>query len=169
VGEQPDWWQPPADAPKTVRKLSTIPSRCLGVVLASIAATSATAQVPKECRANYGEVDLCAAARTISDDIAPTLPVRLAGDMSLTTITATGRRIIMSATWGLTDGQFREQLTIRHITAEQFAAHLDRLTKRLACTSKPEAAFVTLGGEIEYHYVASDGYVIAAPVITTCR
>jgi hypothetical protein len=89
--------------------------------------------------------------------------------MSLTTITATGRRIIMSATWELTEALFREQLTIRHITTEHFAAHLERLTKRLACTSKPEAAFVTLGGEIEYHYVASDGFAIAAPVITTCR
>jgi hypothetical protein len=139
------------------------------MVLASIAATSATAQVSKECRANYGEVDLCAAARTIRDHIAPTLPVRLAADMSLATITATGRRIVMSATWGLTEAQFREQLTIRHITAEQFAAHLQRLTKRLACSSKPEAAFVTLGGEIEYRYVASDGFAIAAPLIVSCR
>jgi hypothetical protein len=113
------------------------------------ASASALAQVPEGCRANYGEIDLCGAARTITDHIAPTLPVRLAADMHLTTITATGRRIIMSATWGLTEAQFREQLTTRHITAEQFAAHLERLTKRLACSSKPEAAFVTLGGEIE--------------------
>jgi hypothetical protein len=70
--------------------------------------------------------------------------------MNVTTITATGRRINMSATWGLTEAQYREQLTIRKITAEQFTAHLQRLTKRLACTSKPEAACVTPGGAIEY-------------------
>jgi DNA-binding CsgD family transcriptional regulator len=114
-------------------------------------------------------MDLCAAARTIRDHVAPNLPARLAADMSLTTITATGRRIIMSATWGLTEAQYREQLKIRHISEEQFAAHLQRLTTRLACSSKPEAAFVTLGGEIEYHYVASDGYPIAAPVVRACR
>jgi hypothetical protein len=90
----------------------------------------ALAQVPDECRANYGDVDLCAAARTIRDHVAPKLPARLAADMNLTMISATGRRVIMSATWGLTEAQFSEQLTIRHITAEQFAAHLERLTKR---------------------------------------
>jgi hypothetical protein len=132
-------------------------------------APSALAQGPEECRANYGNVDLCAAAQTIRGHVAPRLPLRLAADMTVTTISATGRRITMSATWGLTKAQFREQLTIRHITAEQFAGHLERLTKRLACSSKPEAAFVTLGGEIEYHYVTSDGYAIAEPVIISCR
>jgi hypothetical protein len=157
----------PTDAAAVVRVRMPYALIILGCLLQF--AGSALAQVPEGCRANYGEVDLCAAARTIRDHVAPKLPARLAADMSLTTITATGRRIIMSATWGLTEAQFREQLNIRHITAEQFAAHLERLTKGLACTSKPEAAFVTLGGEIEYHYVASDGYAIAAPVITTCR
>src|SRR3954462_104275 len=112
---------------------------------------------------------LCAAARTIRDYVAPKLPARLAGDMNLTTISATGRRIMMSATWGLTEAQYREQLTFRKITDEQFVAHLQRLTRRLACSSKPEAAFVTLGGEIEYHYVASDGYAIAAVIVDSCQ
>src|SRR3954453_14664593 len=57
---------------------------------------------------------------------------------------------------GLTEAWYREQPTIRNITGEQFVAHLQHLTRRLASSSKPEAAFVTLGGEIEYHYVASD-------------
>jgi hypothetical protein len=37
------------------------------------------------------------------------LPARLAADEILTTITATGRGIIMSATWGLTEAPYREQ------------------------------------------------------------
>lgn len=143
--------------------------RCIALGLFAAASTSALAQISEGCRGNYGAVDLCAAARTIRDPVAPKLPLRLASDMSVTTITASGRRIIMSATWGLTEAQYREQLTVRHITEEQFADHLQRLTTRLACSSKPEAAFVTLGGEIEYHYVASDGYPIAVAVVETCK
>jgi hypothetical protein len=75
----------------------------------------------------------------------------------------------MSATWGLTEAQYREQLNIRHIAADEFTAHLHRLTSCLACTLNPEAAFATLGGEIEYLYLASDGYPIAVAVVETCK
>ena len=86
-----------------------------------------------------------------------------------TTIMAAGNRVIMTATWELTEAQYREQLTIHHITPEQFEAHMQRLTQRLACGQEPAAAFVTLGGQIQYSYISGDGHPIVAPVIDNCR
>ena len=75
--------------------------------------------------------------------------------MTITMIMASGNRVIMTATWELTEAQYREQLTIRHITPEQFEAHMQRLTQRLACGKEAAATFVTLGGQIQYSYVSS--------------
>src|SRR6476469_2698593 len=103
---------------------------------------SAFGQLPDECKAKYGPIDLCARARTISDRLAPALPMRVSSEMTITTIMAAGNRVIMTATCDLTEAQYREQLTIRHITLEQFEAHMQRLTQRLACGKEPAAAFV---------------------------
>jgi hypothetical protein len=126
-------------------------------------------QIPDECKAKYGPIDLCARARSISDRIAPALPMRVSSELTITTIVAAGNRVIMTATWELTEAQYREQLTSRHITPEQFEAHMQRLTQRLACRAEAAAAFVTLGGQIQYSYVSSDGHLIVAPVIDNCR
>jgi hypothetical protein len=95
--------------------------------------------------------------------------MRVSSEMTITTIMAAGNRIIMTATWELTEAQYREQLTARHITPEQFEAHMQRLTRRLACGQEAAAAFVNLGGQIQYSYVSSDGHPIVAPVIDNCR
>ena len=132
-------------------------------------AEPALGQLPDECKAKYGPIDLCARARTISDRLAPVLPMRVSSEMTITTIVAAGNRVIMTATWELTEAQYREQLTIRHITPEQFEGHMQRLTQRLACGQEAAAAFVTLGGQIQYSYVSSDGHPIVAPIIDNCR
>jgi hypothetical protein len=95
--------------------------------------------------------------------------MRVSSEMTITTIVAAGNRIVMTATWELTEAQYREQLTARHITPEQFEAHMQRLTQRLACGQEAAAAFVTLGGQIQYSYVSSDGHPIVAPIIDNCR
>jgi hypothetical protein len=129
----------------------------------------ALGQVPDECKAKYGPIDLCATARTISDRLAPALPMRVSSEMTITTIKAAGNRVIMTATWELTEAQYREQLTTRHITPEQFDAHMERFTQRMVCAQKAPSAFVTLGGEIQYSYMSVDGHPIVAPVIDNCR
>jgi hypothetical protein len=126
-------------------------------------------QVLDECKAKYGPIDLCARARTISDRLAPALPMRVSSEITITTIVAAGNRVIMTATWELTEAQYREQLTIHHIMPEQFEAHMQRLTQRLACGQEAAAAFVNLGGQIQYSYISSDGHPIVAPVIDNCR
>jgi len=129
----------------------------------------ALGQVPDECKVKNGPIDLCATARTISDRLAPALPMRVSAEMTITMIMASGNRVIMTATWELTEAQYREQLTIRHITPEQFEAHMQRLTQRLACGKEAASAFVNLGGQIQYSYVSSDGHPIVAPIIDNCR
>jgi hypothetical protein len=105
----------------------------------------------------------------ISDRLAPVLPMRVSSEMTITTIVAAGNRVIMTATWDLTEAQCREQLTTRHITPEQFDAHMQRFTQRVVCVQKVPSAFVTLGGEIQYRYMSVDGHPIVAPVIDSCR
>ena len=107
----------------------------------------ALGQIPDECKAKYGPIDLCARARAISDRLAPALPMRVSSETTITTIVAAGNRVIMTATWELTEAQYREQLTIYHITPEQFEAHMQQLTQRFACGQEAAAAFVTLGGQ----------------------
>src|SRR4029453_5845634 len=126
-------------------------------------------QIPDECKAKYGPIDLCARARSISDRIAPPLPMPVSSELTITTIVAAGNRVIMTATWELTEAQYREQLTSRHITPEQFDAHMQRFTQRAVCVQKVPSAFVTLGGEIQYRYMSVAGHRIVAPVIDSCR
>ena len=61
-------------------------------------AEPALGQLPDECKAKYGPIDLCVRARTISDRLAPALPMRVSSEMTITTITAAGNRVIMTAT-----------------------------------------------------------------------
>jgi hypothetical protein len=110
-----------------------------------------------ECFPNTEKYDVCAAARKIQEHIGPTLPMRVSSEMTITTIFATGPRLIMTATWQLTEAQFNEQLVAHKLTAAQFETKMRGFTQRLVCGQKVAAAFLSLGGEMQYTYLTIDG------------
>jgi hypothetical protein len=76
-----------------------------------------------------------------------------------------------SASWGLVRCGLRRLSNPQHVARCLFTPTNDmqRLTQRLACGKEAAAAFVSLGGQIQYSYVSSDGHPIVAPVIDNCR
>jgi hypothetical protein len=94
--------------------------------------------------------------------------MRVSSEMTINTILAAGRRLVMTATWHLTEAQFNEQLVAHKMTAAEFENKMQSFTRNMVCAQKAAAAFIALGGQTQYIYVTLDGIRVASPVIEKC-
>jgi hypothetical protein len=45
---------------------------------------------------------------------------------------------------------------------------MSQATRNSVCTQTFMAAFLGLGGQVQYLYKTEDGYIVLAPVVTVC-
>jgi hypothetical protein len=128
----------------------------------------ALAQTSGDCSPNDQNYDVCEAARTLQQVITPRLPMRVSAEMTITTIVVDGPRLVMTATWEVAEVEFNQQLALRNLSADQFKAKMQLFTRNMVCGQKVSAAFLNLGGEVQYNYVTNDAHPVASPVIQKC-
>src|SRR5262245_51991427 len=145
------------------------PMRMVLAAALAVIAGPVMAQTTSECSPNSEGCDVYEAAAMIQRHLASTLPMRVSREMVVTTVVVSGRRLVMTATWELTEVQFNDQLKAHNLTIERFQVKMQRFTQHMVCGLKPVAAFLRLGGEVQYSYVTNDGHPIVAPVIKGCE
>jgi hypothetical protein len=52
---------------------------------------------------------------------------------------------------------------------EQWATAMQQATQNYVCGVEPLAAFVRLGGQMQYNYVTSDNFLAFSPLVDRCK
>lgn len=104
-------------------------------------------------------------ARTAQSRAAPTLPMKLNADTTLVSVAAVGPRIVFVAAMSLLADDAEAMAKSHGITMHDWAKRVEEYTRNSICSMNMMAAFVRLGGEVEYVYKAADGRVLFSPMV----
>ena len=126
------------------------------------------AQSPNECLSKYTKFDVCAAAQELQSHMAQSLPLRMNSEMSIISAFATGSRVGMMAIWDLTQMDLQARLIANKMTQEQLIAAVEKHTQNIMCSQESTAAFIRLGGQLQFKYQTTDGFAIASPLVVAC-
>jgi hypothetical protein len=144
-----------------------MPPRPWKILAALIVTTGgASAQDGPDCFSSATSFNACAYARNLAAEQAPSLPKTISSEMTVSSIAAVGRRITFYLTWARTKAQVEREMVGQTIV--EVAARAQATTVNSVCSQAPTAAFIRLGGEIQYLYKTTDGFVVLSPTVTTC-
>jgi hypothetical protein len=138
----------------------------LAAISSSLAAARANDAV--NCKPNLTGFDICEQARSIQQAMAPNLPMQLNANITLQQALAVGVRLSMVAIWNMDDAALSSFLATSGYTKEAFSERMQALTQNSVCSQPVTAAFVRLGGEVDYVYKTTDLAFVAAPLVKSC-
>src|SRR5947207_645199 len=113
-------------------------------------AASGTAFAQDDCTPNLVRFDVCAEARMLQAQAAGGLPMRMNQEMTLQQIAAFGRRLSMTVVWFYTNTELDKMLVAGRMSRDDLKTKMDSQTRSMVCGQENLAAFVGLGGEIQY-------------------
>lgn len=141
-------------------------------ILAALTMTGphvANAQSADECFPNLIKFDVCSEAKKMQAEMAKSLPMEVSRNMTLMTAAAFGPRLELNVVWHMTGSTLNNMLVDNGMTHDQLVSRMEQSTRTIVCGQKqPSAAFVRLGGQIQYIYITNDYIPIASPTITQC-
>ena len=141
----------------------------IGIFFADIVIPQrALGQGSDDCITGYTKFDVCAAAKEIQRNAAPNLPMQLSAEMTLMSIMAIGGRVGMNVIWHMTEVELNSRIAMNNTTLENLRSQMQSYSRTSVCSREVTAAFVRLGGEMQYHYTTNDGFSIASPLIKNC-
>jgi len=138
------------------------------LMAATLLATNAVAQDRNECFSELTRTNVCEYARVTQRTIAAWLPMQLNANIILSTPVATGPRIILTANWHLRKSDVDNRLRQVGMTIAELEASLSETTRNAVCSDATMAAFVRLGGTIEFVYRTEDGHDVLSPTVEKC-
>lgn len=121
-----------------------------------------------ECFSKYTKTNVCDYARKAQAQAVPTLPMRLNAQVSVTSVMAIGPRLVFVAQWNLTSAQAQALVQERGTTMQEWGASVQKVTQNSVCTQESTAAFIRLGGEVQYIYKGPDGSITFSPLVASC-
>jgi hypothetical protein len=120
-----------------------------------------------DCFPNYTKFDVCAKAREIQNEAASMLPMRVNAEMTFYSVVAIRSLVMFSIVWQIDNTDLQAALG-GQMTVADLKVKMDRQTKNLVCGDQVAAAFVRLGGKIQYAYRTKDGVPVHAPIVEMC-
>jgi hypothetical protein len=135
----------------------------LGVALAS--AARAAAEDGPECFSKFTKFNVCEKAREAQAGLAATLPMKINANITMSTAIVQGPRVIITAIWTIDKAEFDARLQANNMTVADLTSKMDGATKNSVCSLDVMAAFVRLGGQVQYLYRTLDGFIVLSPLI----
>lgn len=129
---------------------------------------SAAAQDGKECFSEFTKYNVCEKARDIQRTVATSLPMKLNANITVSMVVAAGPRVVMYAVWHMSKSDLDASLRAGGMSLADLAARMSQATRNSVCTQSFMAAFIRLGGQVQYLYKTEDGHIVLEPVVTTC-
>ena len=121
-----------------------------------------------ECLSRFTKYDVCAAARKMQEEIAPSLPLAINSNMVFESALAIGPRFTMLVRWNAKTAKMNELLAASNMTKDDLTKKIQAQTRAMVCGQQAIAAFVRLGGSVQYSYKTLDGEPVATVVIDKC-
>lgn len=135
---------------------------------AILLASGAAAQDGQECFSKYAKVNVCEHARRIHGDLTRALPMRLNSNVTLVMAAVAGPQLTVVANWAITKADHDQRLGSAGTFGENMAAKIQSMTDNSVCSQPVNAAFVRLGGRIQYIYRSLEGFALYSPTVTNC-
>jgi hypothetical protein len=139
----------------------------LGAALASDARAAAAGDGP-ECFSKFTKFNVCEKAREAQAGLAATLPTKMNANITMSTAIAQGPRVIITANWNIDKAEFDARLQANNTTVADLTSKMDVATKNSVCSLDVMAAFVRLGGQVQYAYRTLDGFIVLSPLVAAC-
>jgi len=144
-------------------------STALSIAAVALASTyPAAATDGPECFSPLTRFNVCESARKQQADAARFLPIPINDRARVIGVTAIGPRVVFSVEWRISGDDLSQALREGQTTRNDIAAHARRLADTGVCNQRAAAAFVRLGGQIEYAYKTTDGRNIVAVLVDSC-
>jgi hypothetical protein len=137
-----------------------------GAALAGYA--KAGAQDGPECFSKFTNFNVCEKAREAQAGLAATLPMKMNANITMSTAIVQGPRIIITAIWNIEKVDFDARLQANSMTLADLTSKMDAATKNSVCSMDVMAAFVRLGGQVQYAYRTLDGFIVLSPLVSGC-
>src|SRR5258707_3314302 len=119
---------------------------------ASLADGGALAQDGSECFSKFTKFNVCEKAREAQAGLAATLPMKMNANITMSTAIVQGPRVIITAIWNIDKAEFDARLQANNTTVADLTLKMDVATKNSVCSLDVMAAFVRLGGQVQYAY-----------------
>lgn len=142
--------------------------RLLMMVATLLSNNTAFAQDGKECFSEHTKYNVCEDARNIQRMVAASLPMKINANITLSIVGVAGPRVVVDAIWHLKKSNIDSSLLAGGMSLADLDARMSKFTRNSVCSRESMAAFVRLGGRVQYTYRTDDGYVVLAPVVTAC-
>jgi hypothetical protein len=150
-------------------QLVKLGGRTLLLMAATIlTANTAFAQDGKECFSEVTKYNVCEKARDIQRTVAPSLPMQMSANITLSMVSVAGPRVIIMAIWRINKPDLDNSLRAVGMSLTDLGARMSQFTRNSVCSQDFMAAFIRLGGEVQYLYKTDDGYVVLSPVVMAC-
>jgi hypothetical protein len=129
---------------------------------------AAAAHDGPECFSKFTKFNACEKAREAQAGLAATLPMKLNTNITMSTAIVQGPRVIITAIWNIDKAEFDARIHANSTTAVDLTLKMDAATKNSVCSAEALAAFVRLGGQVQYAYRTLDGFIVLSPLVTVC-
>jgi hypothetical protein len=135
---------------------------------ATLVGAGASAQDGPECFSKLTKFNVCEKAREAHAGLVATLPMKLNTNITMSTAIVQGPRIIITAVWNIDKAEFDARINANSTTVADLTLKMDAATKNSVCSAGVLAAFVRLGGQVQYAYRTLDGFIVLSPLVTAC-
>jgi hypothetical protein len=130
-------------------------------------AVAATQDGP-ECFSKFTKFNICEKAREAQAGLAATLPMKLNANITMSTAIVQGPRLYITAIWNIDKAEFDARIKANSTTLADLTLKMDAATKNSICSMDVMAAFIRLGGQVQYAYRTLDGFIVLSPLVTAC-
>lgn len=131
--------------------------------------TAATARADEpNCFSKYTKTNVCEAATKMQAVLAPMLPMKLSSDLTLTTVMAIGPKVIVTGMINKTKSEAEAFAESGNTSMQKWRFLVEEGSRHQICSAEPTAAFIRLGGIIEYNYNSLDGFRMFSPEVYYC-
>lgn len=132
--------------------------KILSAVSFSLMQASAVAQDGPECFSRHTKTNVCEHARNAQAQIVSSLPMKVSNNLTLVSAMALGPKLLINASFGMTKASAEKLAIERGSTMAAWTENVIGYTRNSVCGDKILAAFVRLGGRMQYIYKTLDGF-----------
>lgn len=138
------------------------------LALSYLSISTTKAEDIASCLSKFTNFNICKDAQNIQQHVAPLLPIKMNSEMTFLSIIAIGPKLGINISWVLSKSELVERLKLNNLTDQELEVKMQVQSQNYVCNNENLAAFVRLGGEIQYHYLTTDNFPIASPVVSKC-
>lgn len=152
----------------TLRRVNAMRKFIPPTLTVFLLANPAVAEDGKECFSPMTKFNVCEKAREMQGELAASLPMKMNANITLSMASVAGPRIAVIAIWHKQKAEVDALLQQGGMSLSDLDARMAQATRNVVCTQAAMAAFIRLGGQVQYLYRTEDAITVMSPVISAC-